>query len=669
MIYVILTIASVCAQADPADIQTVDFASPASRELWTHHPVWGDPSFDSFERLPGNPVVRGAPPYDWPVNGFFFEDPPTGHWYLYVGNYLEGYRLDNEHRSICTAFRSTDHGGHWEPLGPVLQEDPFFFEGERSPLASAPDVSMVYEDGLYHMCFDWASRDTTWENAANPGPESNSGVAYARAVKPEGPFTPYPRPIATTRDQEPLLGKYRRLYASSLIRRARDWLVLTLTDSGPWFGWALVSMTSENAEGPYTPPGLLLYPESSGYHPPLLEFFPAFVHEGFVYMPATSVALNRNFQCLFKAPLEEAHRPEAWRMEQHGSVWHALPVENEYHGIWGQTFSGFVDAAGFLNVLFPSRDRDGKGTINLARRPWDRPYREQGFVLSGHRGPSLALTTLGGEPHAIQLSMTRHGTVGLLWDAHGPLGANAPRSDASLHPLANRSRRELRFTGNTWSLFHVDDAGNEAQADGGEFNEDSGATAVEITWDEERATIALNGSEVWQGPLPAGNGAFGLSVAPDSTAEVTSFVVRGSLAPVTSTLLYTEALLGAAQGFTNWEPVTSTLFRYGEGAVSKPGATDACLKWNFIGRNFTLWAPTGPKYGKAELALNGVPLTTLDFYGEEETGSRPLYTHESLQGRYQAVQVKPLDSSIIPADCLEFCDDLPLPLTKEENNS
>lgn len=667
MIYFILAMTAICAGAEPVSEPSVDFASLSSRELWTRHPVWGDPSFDTFERLPGNPVVRGAPPYDWPVNGFFFEDPPTGHWYLYVGNYLEGYRLDNEHSSICTAFRSTDQGKLWESLGPVLSGDPFSFEGETSPLASAPDVSVVYENGLYHLCFDWASRDTTWENAATPDEHSNSGVAYARSTKPEGPFEPYKRPIATTRDQEPLLGKYRRLYASSLIRRAHDWLVLTLTDSGPWFGWALAGMTSDKAEGPYTRPALLLYPETDAYHPPLLEFFPAFVYQGFVYMPATSVALNRNFQCLFKAPLEEAHRPEGWSMEQHGSVWHALSVENEHYGIWGQTFSGFVDKAGFLNALFPSRDSNGLGTINLARRPWNLPYREQGFVLSGHRGPSLALTTLGGEPHAISLRMKHHGTVGLLWDVHSPLGANAPRSDATIHPLSSRSRRGLEITENTWALFSNDDTGAETRIDSGECGSDQDNIAVELSWNKGHATLDLNGSEVWDGLLPAGNGAFGLSVAPWSSAEVHSFLVRGSLTPVTCVLLYTEALLGAAQGFINWDPVTSSLFRYGEGAVSKPGAEGAFLKWNFRGRKFALWAPTGPEYGKAELALNGVPLATVNFYGEKEMGSRPLYTYDNMQGRFQAVQVKPLDNSVIPVDCLEIGDDPLLPPVQEEN--
>ncbi|MCP4645372.1 MAG: hypothetical protein GY851_33320, partial [bacterium] len=232
---------------------------------------------------------------------------------------------------------------------------------------------VTYADGRYHMCFDWGTANLTWQNAANPPPDVNSGCGYAWAERPEGPFTITARPIATTREQPLLEGKYRRIYASSIIKRTNDWLVLTLTDSGPSFGWALLGMTAEKPEGPYTSPKLLLYPESDRFHPPLLEFFPAFVHEGYVYAPSTSVALNRNFGTVFRVPMETAMKPEAWSIVQHGSVWHAADVEHEAFGIWGQTFSGFVDPEGVFRVMFPSRDSQGRGTINLASRPWEAP--------------------------------------------------------------------------------------------------------------------------------------------------------------------------------------------------------------------------------------------------------------------------------------------------------
>ena len=88
--------------------EAVDFAQQAQMDAWLRHPVLGEPSFDAFERTAGNPVVRGAAPYEWPVNGSLFRDPVSGNWYLYVGHYCEGYKIVPEARSMCTVSRSKD---------------------------------------------------------------------------------------------------------------------------------------------------------------------------------------------------------------------------------------------------------------------------------------------------------------------------------------------------------------------------------------------------------------------------------------------------------------------------------------------------------------------------------------------------------------------------------
>ena len=63
---------------------TSDLAKSRHRDQWLHHPVVGDPSWDSFQREPGNPLYVGKEPYLWPVNGFLFRDSPTGRWYVYI---------------------------------------------------------------------------------------------------------------------------------------------------------------------------------------------------------------------------------------------------------------------------------------------------------------------------------------------------------------------------------------------------------------------------------------------------------------------------------------------------------------------------------------------------------------------------------------------------------
>src|SRR5512147_30501 len=52
----------------------IDFAESRHVDDWLRHPVYGDPSFDSFERLAGNPIYRGSREFAWPVNGFLFID-------------------------------------------------------------------------------------------------------------------------------------------------------------------------------------------------------------------------------------------------------------------------------------------------------------------------------------------------------------------------------------------------------------------------------------------------------------------------------------------------------------------------------------------------------------------------------------------------------------------
>ena len=117
----------------------IDYAEPDQVHAWLHHTVVGDPSFDSFERWPGNPVLTGKPPYEWTVNGSLFLDPPTGHWYLYVGLYPRGYWPPGG----CQAFRSRDRGKAWEDLGIVLEGSADAFDGDGTNPGGTPDVAVA----------------------------------------------------------------------------------------------------------------------------------------------------------------------------------------------------------------------------------------------------------------------------------------------------------------------------------------------------------------------------------------------------------------------------------------------------------------------------------------------------------------------------------------------
>jgi hypothetical protein len=626
-----------------------DFSQGSQREAWLAHPVYGEASFDTFTHRAGNPILRGKAPHDWPVNGFLFEDPASGNWYSYIGHYGRNYTADVP--MVCTVLRSTDRGATWEDLGPIFPDAPHTFEGEESPEGHAPDVSVVFADGKYHLVYDWLTQSTKWGDIFNPDSTHNSGVGYAWAEKPEGPFHRSTKPVWTTRNQPALEGKYRRQYASTLIRRANDWLVLTLTDSGPHFGWAYLGRTAKDPEGPWSEAVLLLHPEGDTWHPPLLEFHPSFAHDGFLYAPATSVAMNRNVQAVFRAPLESAMDPDAWELHQLGSVWHAEPLENEHDGIWGQAFTGFVDREGIFNVLFPSRDPGGFGTINLASRSWKQPYNERGFVVSAHRGPSLALLKRAGVPKAMDIALEARGTVRIFWGATMPLGPDEPRSDASLHPLTRTRYQALELTQARWRLLTANDSGEIVATAEGTLAAVEKTTAT-LQWnDAGQLSLHFGDAKAWEGPFTATSGAFGLLLEPNSHVRVTKFAIDGDLGPATRRYLWSEGVLSAAQLATAWEVVKDNPhFTYGIGAVSVADAVTA--KWNVEGTRIALFAPRGPEFGKAKLFIDGQHIADIDYGATAPESSALRFEKAGLAAGRHTVRIESTHGRI-PLDVLE----------------
>ncbi|HEY5913110.1 MAG TPA: hypothetical protein VJA21_21175 [Verrucomicrobiae bacterium] len=613
-----------------------DYARAQHVNDWLRHPVYGDPSFDAFDRLPGNPIHRGQPPFEWPVNGFFFPDPRSQHWYLFIGDYGKGYLKPP---SRCVLYRSSDHGHSWTNLGVVLQGNPQLFDHG----GHTPDVSVVYSAGRYHMVYDWGEPDFNAEG----------GLAYAWAERPDGPWHRAPEPITRNSTLPRILGRYQRTYAATLIKRTNDWLILGMMDRAP-HSWALFAITAGKPEGPYSERRLVRHVEADYFHPPLLEFFPAFVYGGYVYAPATSVALNRNFNALFRAPVECAEDPSAWALNQHGSLWHAEDTEAEHYGIWGQTFSGLVQEDGMLRVMFPSRDANGCGTINLAQRRWAEPLRKQGFVLSGQSGPSLTLLRRAYADFELDAALRLHGTARLLMNYNAPLGPDAPSSDSTLHPLSNTRHLGLELSRSQWSLTRYDALGNGRELASGRL-EDRLRRILRLKRSNGQLAIKIDGSEVWVGPAPAEEGAsrtglLGFRVEAHSHLTVDKFLLRGRTVPASVVLLHTEALLGAGASPGEWTQNTGADFRFGTGSVSKIAGTRA--KWNVIGTDFKLWSPRGPGYGKIELRVDGTPAATIDLHSEQPQGSGVVWSTARLPHTFHAI-VLVVKSGHAPLDCLE----------------
>lgn len=613
-----------------------DYADSRNAAAWLRHPVYGDPSFDSFERTPGNPIHRGSAPFEWPVNGFLFLDPVSGNWYVYVGDYGKGYMTPP---SRCLLYRSTDTGRTWDSLGVVLQGDPLMFDRG----GHTPDVSVVYADRRYHMVYDWGEANFNAEG----------GLAYAWADRPEGPWHRAPEPLTRNTALSKLIGRYQRTYAPTLVRRSHDWMILAMMDHAP-HGWALFAMTSPKPDGPYSERRLVRNVEADYFHPPLMEFFPAFVHKGFVYAPATSVALNRNFNAIFRAALEQADEPSAWTVFQHGSVWHAEDSENEHFGIWGQTFSGAFDGAGLFHAMFPSRDSQGRGTINLAQRPWHQPLRKRGFVLTGHDGPSLTLLRDAYDDFDLELRFRLRGTARLLFDYAAPLMPNVPSSDATLHPIMNTRHTAIEFAPGTWRLLRLDAAGNEAVVASGSLS-----TAEKISMQVSRSggslALSVNSHSLWIGVFPADPafefvGAIGLRVEKNTHFLVEKFQVQGKARPARITFGATDALLGVAESPADWEERRDAAFRFGLGATSRQSAARA--KWNFIGSRLQLWSPRSPQFGKVRLRLDGRGVGSLDLRAEQLEPSRVVWKSRALREGFHALLLDATDGEL-PLDSVD----------------
>ena len=443
--------------------------------------------------------------------------------------------------------------------------------------------------------------------------------------------------------------------------------------------WALFAMTAKTPEGPYSERKLVRNVEGDQFYPPLMEYFPAFAHDGFVYASATSVALNRDFQVVCRAPIEHADDPKAWEIYRHGSIWHSEDFENEAAGLWGQTFSGQVTPDGRLLAIFNSRDPANLGTVNMAERPWTKPLRASGFHFSAHAGPGFTCLNRSYGTFVLRADLQVRGIARIVWDYHGALGPDRPTSDATLHALSLTRYSGLELSASGWKVVEVDAAGAEHVLGAGGHGRGDWPVVVRRQ-DSGEVRIAIAGNTVWTGPTeawpnPAGSsaasvdaggvaelslgsktpgklapkaptstgvaervndpglredtGPLGLYAAPGTHVEVSRFEVEGQSVPAHLSYLYTEGLLGAGEAQDAWEEQHGPEFRFGVGAVHRgPGGR---AKWNFYGSGVRLWSPTGPDLGKVRVSVDGGRATIVDLRRNTAAGPSSVFERLTLK--------------------------------------
>jgi DUF1680 family protein len=623
------------------DLPVTDYALKSHMSEWLRHPVLGDPSFDNFIRYGKNPVQRGTPPYNWPVNGYYFEDPVSGNEYIYIGQYHTGYALNAgspvEISKGCIAYFSKDKGITWKYHGSVFNDEDVVLDGEAGPIMVAPDVSVVYCEGKYYMGFDYATTKYTWDF----GNIMHGGLGVAVSDKPQGPYKVFKKPAITNRVfyNNPWFGKYTRCYGGTLIKVKDQWIFLFDLDSRTYYSWGLAAISAPTPEGPWSEPVLIAGCELDKYYPSLMEYYPVFQYNDTVYIPATSVAKNRNFQCIFRVAADEVMNAEKWELWKEGSVWHSINAENEYEGIWGQTLSGFINEDKLFKVIFPSRDKENRGTINLASVDWNKPDRDSGFVLSGHSAPSFtAIPKLYNQPD-IEASFSYYGTIAFVWDYQALVGPDYPRADAELHPLMFTSNTRIQLNENQWFLLQAYPDGRTDTLSRGMF-EKRELNSLKIEHCNPNAVLSINNKVIWCGSLKNTQyGHCGLLAMKHSGMDMHSFIVRGRNRPGYFDWLYTEGLSNSGSNMKDWEIIENNpLFSFNSGAVSK--IDTATAKWSITGSGFDLYCPKMPVLGMAQIIVNGENRGEIDLHAESPVKSDVVFSVRALPQNKNAVIIK-----------------------------
>lgn len=627
----------------------INFASVSHMQAWLRHPVLGDPSFDTYERY-CDAVHVSKPPYEWAVNGSVFCDF-DGMWYYYAGLYPYGYASCETSR--FRIYRSSDKGESWQDLGWGFSTEEFTFEGDHIPSDMCPDVFVTYDPGLgkYLLTYDTATNDFTWEGSHNPaGNQIQGGVAVALADSPAGPWTRLPRRILDNRTSHGTCGRYGRWYASCVVPRKNDYIAFCLADSHQHFSWALTALTAPTLDGEWTKPHVVLGCDRPEYYPCPLEFFPVEVHGDYVIAHATSVAANRNYQAVFRAPLEQAHDPGAWEMIDDGNVWHAHDHPDEYVGIWGQTLHGFYENGQYI-TMHASRNTEDMGTLGLASRPIDTPHSD-GFVLSGHSGPSLVPLKAAYRDFSLTARFESKGTVDFAFGYQGVLGPNANISDStpSADTMANYSA--LRVSGNVCALITLDQSGNITTH--ASMTADAPITSIKLTrdtlgkvsaWANERVACAGVVLSDVTAPLA-------LAAMQHSRMECSEFIVEGQPHAYEWQWNAHDALLGAGQVYPEAVTVTPdadlTPDRWHRLQNGFVGEGLVAAKWNLHGNEFVVQMQKAPNLGVAGVWVDGNFCGSVSLAGEGIAE----YTTPWLAMGGHSVLVKPLRGRIAILGCL-----------------
>lgn len=377
-------------------------------------------------------------------------------------------------------------------------------------------------------------------------------------------------------------------------------------------------------------------------------------------------------QVLYTAPLELAHLPESWTVYQSGSFYHWEGDEKAAFapGIFGQTFSGFVDSKGGLQLMYPALSPQGFGTINLAKAANFTALRSSGFWVSAPADTQDQVAVFSKTFDAFTLktvitaAASGVGGWSLRWNWRGSIGPDgAPFCGASMSPRALSSNTALAFDGKGhFSVVQIDDAGTATYLKPPSSGGSDGNNLITIDVNQTSdgfVSIKFNGTTFVDGlkvPLAAVGGSVAVHAGVGSSLHVTEMVVdigtsttdggRSSNSSIhrSSTrsgateaveevsqrylkLTASEGIVGqGSAALSGWTLANDhTYFQSNAGFINSGATNRTIAKWNFVGVACKLWLPRGPSYGTVSVSVDGGKATLVNLVASQNEHSTVVY--------------------------------------------
>ncbi len=379
-------------------------------------------------------------------------------------------------------------------------------------------------------------------------------------------------------------------------------------------------------------------------------YYPAFTYNGYIYFPATSVSINRNFQSIYRVKTEDATNADKYELFSNGSLWHSVNVENEYSGIWGQTFTGFIDNNDSMYIMFPSKDRNNYGTINLARASWKQLQRQRGFNLTANEGNSFSYIKKAIDVDNIDMEFTLEGTMHLIWDFHSPLDILNDWGKFSLEQ-SDAVYKEIEVKKTGWKIKVSERGKPTCIIDSGKIEKPIDKNNLRLKKASGKYILSINNEKCWEGALQNNPGIVGLSLDPHSRLYVDHLGVYGRRKKGFVTYGFYRALIDAGNQNSDWVFKKDTNFLYGKGAISKKDSS--FVKWNYDGKGFELFSPKGPLFGTINIYLDGKLLKNISIKNSMEIKSSPIFKFSERAIKRRAVFIESLDG-LLPIDCINI---------------